>query len=150
MRVVHESADADRGSTRGRSVLAADVETADSPLSKTVGLMGRTSVPDDYALVFQFEPGLLERGLLSLPRPLSALGERARRRDIHMLFVRTPIDVVWIEEAEVVKVRTLDPWRGRDSARADTVIELAAGAADGVEPGDRVLVETESDATPDE
>jgi len=142
MRVVHEPARTDRDSD-GTRVLATDVETADSLLSKTVGLMGRSSVPDDYALVFRFEPGLLERGLRALPGPLSALGERARRRDIHMLFVRTPIDVVWIEEGAVVKVRTLDPWRGRDGAKADTVIEMAAGAADGVEHGDRVLVETE-------
>lgn len=134
MYLVHESA------TGRRRVLAADVETADSLAAKTRGLMGRASVPDDYALVFRFGPSLLERVGSMLPGPLSGLGTLAARRSIHMLFVRVPLDVVWLRDGEVVHKRTLEPWRGVDAAPADTVVELAGGGADGVEPGDRVLV----------
>jgi uncharacterized membrane protein (UPF0127 family) len=134
MRLVHESAD---GSQR---VLATDVETADSLVAKTKGLMGRSSVPDDYALVFRFEPGPLERLHERVPAPLSRLTAGANRRSIHMLFVRTPLDVLWIRDGEVVQTRTLAPWRGTGSAPGDTVVEMAGGAADGVAVGDRVRV----------
>jgi len=145
MRLVHESA---AGSER---VLATDVETADSLLSKTVGLMGRSSVPDDYALVFRFEPGFLERLHERLPAPLDRLTAGADQRSIHMLFVRTPLDVLWLSDGEVVKAETLAPWRGTGSAAADTVVEMAGGATDGVEVGDRVGLESgESDIAPGE
>jgi len=132
MRLVHESAD------KTTRTLATNVETADSLVAKTKGLMGRASVPDDYALVFRFEPGPLERLHERLPAPLSRLTAGAEKRSIHMLFVRTPLDVLWLRDEEVVQVRTLDPWRGTGSAAADTVIEMAGGAADGVAAGDQV------------
>jgi uncharacterized membrane protein (UPF0127 family) len=115
VRVVHEPAD---GEPR---TLASDVDLADSILRKGIGLMGRSSVPDDYALVFEFGT--------------------PTTRSVHMLFVRTPIDVVWTEGGEVQRVETLDAWTGRARARGDRFIELAPGAAADVAPGDRVVLE---------
>ena len=145
MRLVHESAE-------GRRTLATDVEVADSLLAKTRGLMFREEVPEGYALVFRFEPTALERAGARLPGPLAGLGEWAASRGIHMLFVRVPLDVLWLRDGEVVRVRTLNPWRGMDSAAANTVVELPGGAAEGVEPGDTVrLVEDagRTDADPE-
>ncbi|MBX0286246.1 DUF192 domain-containing protein [Haloarcula salinisoli] len=121
MRVVHDP--------DGEShVLATNVHTADSMLEKSKGLMFRRSIPDDYALIFRFEPSW----------PFGAV----RRRVIHMLFVRFPTDVVWLADDEVRKARTMYPWRSIDYAKADTVIELPAGSADDVDVGDTVVVES--------
>jgi len=124
MRVVHDP-------DGERRVLAADAETADGFVAQTVGLMGQSSIPEDYALVFRFgDPPFLYRRFDTMPR-----------RFIHMLFVRMPLDVIWLREGAVVAVATLSPWTGLGQAKADTVIELPAGAADGVAVGDRVVVE---------
>ena len=129
MRLVHES----RGETR---TLATDVETADSLPAQIRGLMGRSSVPEGYALVFPVRRDPVAVAIDRLP----GLGRLVDpdRHGVHMLFVRTPLAVVWVEDETVVQVRTLQPWTGRASARADTLIELAAGKATGVEPGDTV------------
>ncbi|SDF18887.1 DUF192 domain-containing protein [Halorientalis regularis] len=131
MRVVHEAAGE-------RRALATTVDLADSFVSQTVGLMGQSTVSDDYALVFEFgDPGFVYRLLDTIPR-----------RVIHMLFVRTPLDVLWLRDEEVVKAATLSPWTGIGVAKADTIVELAAGSAEGVAVGDRVVVERE--ASPDD
>lgn len=111
MRLVHES----DGGTR---TLATTVDTADSLLSQARGLMFRRSIPDDYALVFRF-------------------GE-AKARDVHMLFVPFPLDVLWTEDGTVRRVERLKPWTGFGKDRADRIVELPAGAADGVTAGDGV------------
>ena len=126
MRVVH-----DDGSDR--RTLAETVEVAESTLEQAKGLMFRDSIPDDYALVFR---------LHGPSWPLSALLGEYGFQSIHMLFVRFPIDVLWLRGEEVAQVKTLSPWTGLGMARADTVVELPAGAADGVEPGDGVVVES--------
>jgi len=113
--VVHHPAD---GSER---TLATEVEFADGILSQGLGLMFRRSVPDDYALVFRFG--------------------RTRKRGLHMVFVPFDIDAVWLVNGEVAAVERLRAWWGHGSHRADTVLEMPAGAADGVEPGDRIVVE---------
>lgn len=100
--------------------LATDVEVADTLLAKMRGLMGWRSVPADYALVFRFD--------------------RAARRSVHMLFVRTPIDVLWVADGRVTRRETFSPWTGFGWAKADTIIELAPGAAAAVAVGDRVTV----------
>ena len=105
-----------------RAVLASDVEIADSLLSQTRGLMFRRSIPDDYALVFRFET--------------------AKTRDVHMLFVPFPIDVLWIVDDVVRRIERLKPWRGYEREKADTIVELPAGTADRVSVGDRVVLET--------
>jgi uncharacterized membrane protein (UPF0127 family) len=101
-------------------VIATDVDVADSFVSQTVGLMGQSSIPDDYALVFEFDDAAL--------------------RFIHMLFVRAPLDVLWIDGDEVVQVKQLRPWTGVGMATADLIIEFPAGAADGVSVGDTITV----------
>jgi len=125
VRLVHDPADADddsRADADDTRTLAADVERADSWLARARGLMFRRAVPDDYALVFPFGG--------------------TKRRGIHTVFVRVPIDVVWTDGGTVTRVETLAPWRSVAIARADTVVELAAGGADGVTEGDAVrLVE---------
>lgn len=126
MRVVHRPADGDE------RVLAGDVEFAESTLEQARGLMFRSSVPDDFALVFRFEPP---------GWPLSRWFDDEGWRLIHMLFVGAPLDVLWLTDGEVQKVERLDPWTGVGAARADTVIELPAGAAEGVSVGDVVEVE---------
>ena len=113
MRVVHEAG--------GERVIASDVDVADGLLSKARGLMFRRSVPDDYALAFPFR--------------------RVRQRSLHMVCVPFDIDAVWLVDGEVQQVRRLPAWTGLGRARADTVVELPAGTADAVEPGDTVRIE---------
>jgi len=115
VRVVHRSAD---GSSE--RLLAANIEVAETFLSRARGLMFRRSIPDDYALVFRFES--------------------AKKRDLHMVCVPFPIDAIWVVDDEVTAVKRLRPWIGLGAATAETVIELPAGAAEGVEPGDTVAV----------
>jgi len=125
MRVVHVS-DGDR------RTLATNAEVATSLLEQTKGLMFRDSLPEGYGLIFRFHPPVW---------PLSLVTGAVGFRSIHMLFVKIPLDVLWLQGEDVVEVETLSPWTGLGIARADTVVELPAGAADGVEPGDRVVVE---------
>ena len=104
-----------------QSVLATTVDLADSLLSQIRGLMFRGSIPDDYALAFRFGT--------------------AKTRDVHMLFVFVPIDAVWVVDGGVQRVERLRPWRGFAREECDLLVELPAGAADGVEPGDRLVLE---------
>ncbi|WP_460923185.1 DUF192 domain-containing protein [Salinarchaeum chitinilyticum] len=115
MRVVHEPTDGDP------QPIATDVEVADSILSKGIGLMGRSSIPEEYALVFEF----------GTPKTRSA----------HMVLVRTPLDVVWTVDDRVERVETLAAWTGHARGRGDRFIELAPGAAADVDVGDRLVVE---------
>ncbi|WP_251329348.1 DUF192 domain-containing protein [Haloplanus pelagicus] len=110
-RVVHRD-DGDR-------VLAADVTVADTLLAKARGLMFRRSFPGD-ALVFPFDG--------------------ATPRTLHMVAVPFDIDALWIRDGRVERVARLSAWTGLGRATADTVIELPAGAADGVGEGDAIGV----------
>ena len=76
------------------------------------GLLGRSSLAPDEGLFI---------------RPAGS---------IHMLFMRFPIDAVFVdEELRVVKVvRDLKPWRFAAARGAKAVVELPAGSAT-VEPG---------------
>jgi uncharacterized membrane protein (UPF0127 family) len=121
VRVVHVPGAIDDGIGRRGRTVASDVDVADTLLSRAKGLMGRSSVPADYALVFPFgSPG---------------------KRWIHTWLVRTPIDVVWTVEDEVVRVETMRAWFGLAAATADAIYEFRAGGAEGVEPGDVLRVE---------
>ncbi|MFC7225826.1 DUF192 domain-containing protein [Salinirubellus salinus] len=106
---------------RSRTPLATDVEFADGIVSQGLGLMFRRAIADDYALVFRFGG--------------------TRTRGLHMVCVPFDIDAVWLVDGEVTGVERLRAWWGRGGYRADTVIEMPAGAADGVAVGDRVVVE---------
>ncbi|WP_115865434.1 DUF192 domain-containing protein [Halorussus litoreus] len=115
MRLVHES----DGSS---DTLATEVDIADSFLAKARGLMFRWSIPDDYALVFEFD------GVDS--------------RDVHMVFVPFALDVLWLRDGEVQRKERLSAWTGLAKAEADQLVELPAGSADGVSVGDRILLES--------
>lgn len=129
MRLVHDP----DGTAR---VLASDVEIAEGFVQTSKGLMFQSSIPDDYGLVFEFDPPA--PWLQKLPL---VSDDAVARRFIHMLFVRFPIDVIWLAGDTVVKKKGLRPWLGIGVADADRIIELPAGAAEGVEPGDTVVVE---------
>jgi uncharacterized membrane protein (UPF0127 family) len=107
-----------RDDGRTEETLATEVETADSFLSRARGLMFRRSIPDDYALVFEFD--------------------EVASRDVHMVFVPFPLDVLWLRDGEVQRVKRLSPWTGLAKAEADRLVELPAGSADRVEVGDDV------------
>ncbi len=132
LRIVHEQDETlGRDSPPERTILATDVDVADSILSTGKGLMFRSTLPDDYALVMEVGGNNLLPFTSGPPRQF-----------VHMLFVRMPLDVVWLDGTEVIRVSTLNPWRGVGMARADRIIELPAGNADGLSPGDTVVVET--------
>ncbi len=132
MRVVHRQ-DEVLGSeeTPPDRTLATNVELADSTLSQAKGLMFRSSIPDDFALVMEVGGG---GGLFSL-------SSGPPRQSVHMLFMRFPIDVLWLDGDRVVKNARLSPWTGIGVSKADRIIELPAGAADGVSAGDTVVIE---------
>ena len=78
------------------------------------GLMGRSSLDPGEGMLFE------------------------RTGSIHMFFMRIPLDVVFCDaDLRVVKVVTaLKPWRTAAAKGARVTIELAAGAAAGVDVGD--------------
>ena len=104
--------------------IATSVETADSVLTRGIGLMFRRSIPDGYAMLFRFDT--------------------PRRRSVHMCFVPFAIDVLWLERERVTNVVRLDPWTGFDRGRGDTIVELPAGSADAIEVGDEVRLEVDA------
>ena len=139
MRVVHRHDEIlGRSETPTETVLANTVEVADSTFSQAKGLMFRSSIPDDFALVLEVGSS---GGL-----PLTS---GPPRQSVHMLFMRFPIDAVWLDSDRVVKTARLSPWTGLGLARADRILELPAGTADGIEPGDVVVVEGLDDETPE-
>jgi len=113
VRLVHHPADG-----AGERVLATDVDVADSAFARARGLMFRSSIPEGYALWFPFG--------------------RADSRTLHMLFVPFAIDAVWLVDDTVTAVKRLVPFVGLGRARADSVVELPAGAATDVDVGDRI------------
>jgi uncharacterized membrane protein (UPF0127 family) len=90
------------------------------PWQRMRGLLGRTSL----------EPG---NGMLFEPAG-----------SIHMFFMRFPIDAIFCDRDLVVLdvVSQLAPWRTAGRRGAKIVIEVAAGAAAGVQPGDRLVLGT--------
>jgi uncharacterized membrane protein (UPF0127 family) len=101
------------------AVVCARCTVADTFWKRFRGLMGRRSLDADEGMVF-YDNG-----------------------SIHMFFMRFPLDVVFCdEELRIVKVaRGLKPWRTAGARGARVTIELAAGAAAGLEPGAELVVE---------
>jgi uncharacterized membrane protein (UPF0127 family) len=62
---------------------------------------------------------------------------------IHTFFMRFPIDAVFLDrEGVVVEVaENVRPWRVAGRKGAKVVIELAAGAAEAVTAGDRLVLD---------
>ncbi|PSP39918.1 DUF192 domain-containing protein [Halobacteriales archaeon QH_7_65_31] len=98
--------------------LATTVEIADTRLARARGLMFQRSISDDDALVLSYD------------------GQSTRQ--LHMLFVPFDIDAIWLADGVVQATKRLPAWIGHGRAVADTVVELPAGTADDVEPGDHV------------
>lgn len=119
MAVVHQPVSGDR------TLLATDVTFADGLIRQGLGLMFSPPIASGEAMVFRFPD--------------------ADVRHVHTWFVRATIDVVWVERERVTEVATLPPWSLGRRATADTVVELRAGAADGVAPGDVVRIQPASD-----
>ncbi len=96
------------------TVISATIEHADTFLKKAVGLMFRKSF--DGALIFD-------------------MGHSAYD-GIHMLFVRFPIDVVFLDsDRTIIDIKTgLKPWTGSAFPRSSFryAIELPAGTAEKV------------------
>jgi uncharacterized membrane protein (UPF0127 family) len=99
--------------TEGGDVLCPRCVEADSFWLRFRGLMLRRSLPRDEGMLFR------------------GTGE------IHMFFMRFPIDAVFCDkELRVLRVaRGLRPWRLARARGARMVIELADGVAAGIEPG---------------
>jgi len=104
----------------GGEVVCAGCELADNPLKRMRGLLGRSGLGPGEGMLF---------------RPAGS---------VHTLFMRFPLDVVFCDRDLVVVgvERDLRPWRMAGRRGAKVVVELAAGAAVGVEPGDRLFLDT--------
>src|SRR5262249_53467691 len=103
----------------GGELVCERCELADTPRKRMWGLLGRAGLDEGEGMLF---------------RPAGS---------IHMFFMRFPIDAVFCDgDLVVVGVeRDLKPWKTARRKGAKVVIELAAGAAAGIEPGDRLLLE---------
>jgi len=104
-----------------REVLAQNVEFAGNGFEKMMGLMfrRRSNYPD--ALVI-------------------SNNKLTRNVSIHMLFVFSPVDVLFLNNAHVVtRKASLEPWTGYVSGPAKMVVELPSGGAEEVEVGDEVV-----------
>lgn len=102
----------------------AELEVADSFLTRSIGLLGRKQLPEEAGLLI------------------------TKCNSIHMHFMRFAIDVVFIDEAmRVVEiVPKLRPWRMASCTRARHTLELPAGGAqsNGIEVGNELsIVEAE-------
>lgn len=123
-----------RNTTRG-SILADRIDTASGLWRRFIGLMGRRSVPAGTGLWLTSTNG------------------------IHMMFMRVPIDAVFLGHPDALGSRTvlsvhrgLRPWVGLVPLvrHADGVLELPAGAAiaSGTVVGDMVVLEAGPDEAP--
>jgi uncharacterized protein len=103
---------------RNGAVLASRVVAAVDSASRRKGLLGRTELPVDEALVIA---------------PCSS---------IHTFFMKFAIDVAFVrKDGTVVRVcHTLPPWRIGLGFRAFAAVELSAGTLErtGTKPGDRL------------
>ena len=104
----------------GGDVVCARCEIADTPFKRMRGLLGRDELAQDEGMLF---------------RPAGS---------IHMMFMRFSIDVLFCDRDLVVVgvERGLAPWKTAKRRGAKVVVELAEGAAEGLEVGDRLFLET--------
>lgn len=91
-------------------IIATDLEFANTPIRKVLGLMFRKSIDQDYALIFS----------LSNPRIVS----------VHMHFVKFPIDVLLLDENKnIIQMDTLEASKGKlkSKLKVQYAIEMQAG-----------------------
>ncbi len=90
--------------------IAKNIEFARTICSQMLGLMFRRHIPADYAMIFVMK------------KPSSA--------GIHMLFMRFPIDVIFLnEERKIAGLTRLNPWTGyKAMKKVKYVIETNSGA----------------------
>jgi uncharacterized membrane protein (UPF0127 family) len=115
--------DSCRVTVEGSAVVLADnCRIALTFLPRFLGLMMRRELPIGHGMLF--------------PRCSS----------IHMLFMRFPIDAVYLDSSNRVAkiVENLRPWRVSAAAGADAILELPAGRAKecGLRKGDTLRIET--------
>jgi uncharacterized membrane protein (UPF0127 family) len=105
--------------TRTGMAVASLVEVAKTRADRRRGLLGRDALDVSAALLLT---------------PCSA---------VHTVFMRFPIDVVFIDRDGHVKkiVRNLQPWRLAASPTAHAVVELAGGVERDLIPGDRLYLD---------
>ena len=100
--------------------IAEHVREARNPLSRSVGLLGKKTLPDGEALLI---------------RPCWS---------IHTWFMRFALDVIFLDrENRVLKVAlNMGPWRMAMAKGAHSVIEMKAGSlTEGdLEPGDQLIL----------
>jgi hypothetical protein len=101
------------------TVVCTQCAIASTPLARLKGLLGRSSLAAGEGMLFP------------------------RTGSIHMFFMRFALDVVFCDrELEVLKVvRDLKPWKTAAARGAKVVIELPVGAAAGLEPGVRLVLD---------
>ena len=91
----------------GKRIIS-NLERADNTFKRTLGLMLRTHIKDDYGLLFSF----VEQTTC----------------DIHMLFVPFDIDIIFLDyNCKVIDLRTLKAWTGRYKVNCCSFIECKKG-----------------------
>ncbi len=105
--------------TRGYGICRARV--AGNFFSRALGLMFKKAIPEDEGLLIEFSPSFSSRS-------------------IHSLFMRFPIDLVFISSDKlVVDLKTLEPWRVYTPPKeCRWVLEVNKGAAKTVQIGDAI------------
>ena len=105
--------------------LASALELADTPLTRMVGLLGRSALHEGQGM--RFEPG----------------------GAIHTMFMRFSIDVIFLDRDDrVLKlVHSLRPWRFARAGGTRALVELPAGTLEklDIHPGDVVMVRPPSE-----
>ena len=104
------------------SLIAPQGAIADTVVSRLIGLLNRTSIRPEEALII------------------------TQCRQIHMFFMRFPIDAIFIDKKDRVVglVRHIKPWRMSPYFfRASKVIELYPGTIEKsqTQTGDQILIE---------
>lgn len=89
--------------------IAKNLEFAKTKLSQMLGLMFRKNIPSEYSMIFILE------------KPSSV--------NVHMLFMRFPIDVIFLnEDKKVSGLSQLNPWLGYKAMKGIRyVLEMKAG-----------------------
>ncbi len=89
--------------------IAKNIEVARTKLSQMSGLMFRKGIPSDYSMIF--------------------ILKKQSSVNVHMLFMRFPVDVIFLdEEKRVLGFARLNPWTGYKAMKGIRyVVEIKAG-----------------------